>query len=570
MNRVPGKSRLIATAAHTLLWLTCLLLSSQAMALPEGDFAPSYYPGPPNPWSLQPRQPAPVQPPAVQAKPAPSPPAPARSNSWQREFSVYYGRRWPPTSAAPAPAYPQAMPARTLASAPTLETRVESTNAYVYQNLVVAIDVISTVNISSASLQVPDSEDVLLRQLGDITAHSRNRQGQNEIVNTMYYLLSPLRSGDIELQPLEVAVTMDNGSGYTSSYDVSAGQPIHLTVTAPDPGVQPWLPLHELELSASLSNDEDIGEGKPLTLTVEQRAVGMTGSQLPSVENQLQAPGHQLYRENTEYTGVITADGKLVGTRSDRFTLVPLQGNAVEIPAIRVDWWNVERQRKETTVLQGRLLNEHPGEGDNASGGILPSISAPGSLVMWLLLLPVAFLLGRFSPWYMPACKRYTRVLWQRLAIMSEPLRRRYDVWKVRLSPQRNMHLLRRKVANTLPQSARLWFCVRNADHEQDIDDWSQVLRFLVERRLQLPAHLPMSKLAEHIIAIHPGSDPDVIRRLLNQLEAALFGAEPIDDFDAWKKAFKQQVRPRLFGGWHRTRWLQAENSLPVLNPVVS
>jgi len=511
---------------------------------------------------------------ATSAFPAPVPAAqPPWNHNWQQQYSVHYSRQQRPTMPAYQQAYPQAYPQKMLAqpqvSAPYLETRLENTSAYVYQNLVVTIDVISSSNIKSASLQIQDSDDVIMRQLGDITVSNRSRQGQNEIVNTMYYLLTPLRSGDIDLPPLHVSGTMDSGTGHASSYDATATQPIHLRVSDTDPGVKPWLPLHKLELSASLSNDEHIGEGKPITLIVEQRAVGMSGSQLSSVENQLQGPDHHLYREKTEYTGVITAEGELVGTRSDRFTLVPQQGNSVEIPTIHIDWWNIDRQRRETAVLQGRLLNALSGSGDDTAGGVSRLVPAPGSLIMWLILIIIAFLLGRFSPWYMPGFKRYTSVIWQHLYEVSEPLRRHYAVWKVRLSPQRNMHLLRRKVANTLPQSARLWFCVRNADHEQDIDDWSQVLRFLVQRRLQLPAHQPMSKLAEHIIAIHPGADPEVIRNLLNQLEAALFGGKPIDDFDAWKKTFKQQVRPRLFGGWKRRGWMQSESRLPGLNPVI-
>jgi hypothetical protein len=603
MNRVPGKCRLMATLARTSLWLGFLLLSSQAMAQPPAVYAPGYYPRPLNPtlnpWAQQ--QPYQTQPPAqmpaqtpVQPQvqqtqtavqltppgpvtapfPAPVPATPSPwNNSWQQQYSVYYSRQQRPprpTTFSYPQAYPQSMQAQPHVSAPYLETRIENTSAYVYQNIVLTIDVISSTNISSASLQIQDSDDVILRQLGDITASNRNRQGQNEIVNKIYYLMTPLRSGDIDLPPLHVTGKMDSNAGYAASYDATATQPIHLRVSDPDPGVQPWLPLHKLELSASISNDEHIGEGKPLTLTVEQRAIGMSGSQLPSVENQLQGPDHHLYREKTEYTGVITAKGELVGTRSDRFTLVPQQGNRIEIPTINVDWWNIDRQRRETAVLQGRLLNALSGSGDDSAGSVPRQVSAPGSLIMWLVLIIIAFVLGRFSPYYMPGFKRHTSVIWQHLYEVSEPLRHHYGVWKVRLSPQRNMHLLRRKVANTLPQSARLWYCVRNADHEEDVDDWSQVLRFLVQRRLQLPAHQPMSKLAEHIIAIHPGSNPEVIRNLLNQLEAALFGGKPIEDFDAWKKAFKQQVRPRLFAGWKRRRWIQRESRLPELNPVVA
>jgi len=84
-----------------------------------------------------------------------------------------------------------------------------------------------------------------------------------------------------------------------------------------------------------------------------------------------------------------------------------------------------------------------------------------------------------------------------------------------------------------------------------------------------LSAQLPMSKLAEHIIDIHPGADPDKIRSLLSELEAALFAGHTIRDFDTWKKEFKYQIWPRLFTGLqHRKRDLNV-TSLPSLNPTV-
>jgi hypothetical protein len=99
------------------------------------------------------------------------------------------------------------------------------------------------------------------------------------------------------------------------------------------------------------------------------------------------------------------------------------------------------------------------------------------------------------------------------------------------------------------------------------VDDWSQVLRFLMSRRLDLPAQLPMSRLAEQIIAIHPGADADRIRALLSELEAALFGRRAIEDFDAWKAEFKRQVRPRLFAWSRPGGWKLAFVGLPALNP---
>lgn len=520
---------------------------------------PGYYPMPMvNPY-------APVQNQAPAALPG--------NNNWPQPGQQPYRpvNPWAYPSMPAAPRYQPQQSAPTVAIRPYLETEIESTRAYVHQNLVMTIRVISTVNLKTATAQMQDNDDVIFRQLGDATVDTRTRRGQTEIVNTLYFQLTPLRSGDIELETVRVTGNMDVAPPTEPGYEAVATTTVRLTVTDPEPGVKPWLPLHELVLSASLSNDERIGEGEPITLTVVQRAVGMSGAQLPSLETQLQAKEHRLYREKSDYEGIISKQGQLVGTRTDRYTLVPQQGNEVVIPAIRVDWWNVSRQRKETAVLPSRLLNESVRRsGDEGQAVIGESAGATGYWLMWLVSLIIAFVLGRFWIRLAPGLRRLRYWLWQQLNTASQPALRRTAEILARMSPQRNLHRLRRSIADNLPRSARLWFCVRSADDEQDPDDWSQVLRFLINRRLGLSAHLPMSKLAERIIEIHPGADEDKIRALLNELEAALFAGRPIKDFDAWKRAFKRQIRPRLFARLKpRQRFLRT-TGLPSLNPSVS
>jgi len=551
----------------TGLWLACLLLPLTVLA--------EQLPGS-NPWAIS----------SPNKQSRNSTPEATTSNDKQLQRKIpepvirnpglpVYGQpflvppRWGYPPAPVIPVYQSQHMQGYEASTPYLETRVDSTDAYVHQNLVMTIKVISTVNLQTAEAQLQDSKDVIFRQLGNAIISTRNQQGQQEIVRTLYYQLTPLRSGRIDLKPVRVTGVMDSKTSGSTSYDIVANQPVQLMVAEPDATVQPWLPLHKLELSASLSNDEQVGEGDPLTLTVEQRAVGMSGSQLPSLEEQLQAPGHRLYREQSEYEGTITREGELVGTRRDRYTLVPLQGNRVEIPAIGVDWWNVGRQRKETAVLPGRFLNARDLRlSEKEHSGITASGEARGPLLMWLALVFIAFVLGRFWTRLTPVMVHGGCWVWQWLDTVSQPLQRQVVTVLVHLSPQRNLHLLRRKVANNLPRSARLWFCVRSADEEQDVDDWSQVLRFLINRRLGMPAQLPMSKLAEYIIEIHPGADPDKIRSLLSELEAALFAGHEMRDFKRWKREFKRQVRPRLFASLRRRQRAVDATGLPRLNPM--
>jgi hypothetical protein len=575
MNPGPGNNSMIIRRMSMGLWLSCLLLPLSALA--------EQLPGS-NPWAIS----SPYQ----QTQHKASEPAASNSNLPQNKtpqaatdnFSpprparpLFAPPRWayPPVPVMPGYQPPQTQPKpypqQFQASRPYLETSIDSTDAYVHQNLVMTIRVISTANLQTAVAQLQDNDDVIFRQLGNATVTTRNRQGRQEIVRTLYYQLTPLRSGRIELQPVRVTGVIENNTPGAANYEAVASQPVQLMVSDPVSTVQPWLPLHELKLSASLSNDEKVGEGEPLTLTVVQRAVGMSGAQLPSLEEQLQAPGHRLYRENSDYEGTITLEGQLVGTRTDRYTLVPLEGNRVEIPAIGVDWWNVGRQRKETAVLPGRFLNARDRQpGENEPAGVTVTTEAGGPLLAWLVVIVIAFLLGRFWTRLTPAVRDGGRWFWQWLDTVSQPLQRQVAAVLVHLSPQRNLHLLRRTVADNLPRSARLWFCVRSADEEHDVNDWSQVLRFLINRRLGMPAQLPMAKLAEYIIEIHPGANPDKIRSLLSELEAALFAGQDMQDFESWKKEFKRQVRPRLFVSLRRSQRDLRVTGLPGLNPTIS
>jgi len=80
-----------------------------------------------------------------------------------------------------------------------------------------------------------------------------------------------------------------------------------------------------------------------------------------------------------------------------------------------------------------------------------------------------------------------------------------------------------------------------------------------------MSSHAPISAIAEKIIELQPLAQPARLRALVQSMDNALYGAGPLD-FAAWKKDFRQQLRPRLF----QRRLLgmrRARRSLPALNP---
>jgi hypothetical protein len=473
---------------------------------------------------------------------------------------------WPAAAGQPQPSWPGQKPAAASASGqPRVQLQLRQTQAYVHQNLILSLEILSEENLSTLEVDLPQTQALVLRELGETSAEARTRNGRREILNRQYYQLTPMQSGEIELPPLRVSGRMASGAEYSAD----SGLPIRLSVREADPSVRPWLPLINLELDARLLNDEQVAEGQPLTLVLEQTAEGMSGNQLPSLEAQLHSPHHSVYREKTETSGRIDQQGRLIGRRMDRFTLVPQQGNRLQIPAIRLDWWNAERQRKETALIPARLIGSGALFHDLSDKfSDMPFAGSQGWL-FWLPMILFAFVAGLYWSWVWARSRSLSQGLRNWLGLVLHPLSSRLEPLAARLSPQRQMHRLRRLFANLLPRSFRLWYCVRAADQESDPDDWAQVLRFLLNRRLGITAQRPMAQLAEEIIRLHRPKRPEELRRLLRELEAGLFSAQGrVSDFANWKRRFKRQIRPNPL----RLLWLgrapQAD-LLPALNPEV-
>ncbi|QFY89986.2 BatD family protein [Magnetovirga frankeli] len=471
---------------------------------------------------------------------------------------------WPAAGGQPQLSWPGQKPAVTGgAGQPRVQVQLHQTQAYVHQNLILGLEIISQENLSTLAVDLPQTQALVLRELGETSAEARIRNGRREIVNRQYYQLTPMQSGDIELPPLRVSGRVAGGTEYSAD----SGLPIRLSIREADPSVRPWLPLTNLELDASLLNDEQVAEGQPLTLVLEQTAEGMSGNQLPSLEAQLHSPQHSVYREKTETSGRIDKQGRLIGRRMDRFTLVPQQGNRLQIPAIRLDWWNAERQRKETAIIPARLIGSGAMFHDLSDKfSDIPFVGSQGWL-FWLPMIVFAFVAGLYWSWVWARSRSLGQGLRNWLVLVLHPLSSRLEPLAARLSPQRQMHRLRRLFANLLPRSFRLWYCVRAADQETDPDDWAQVLRFLLNRRLGITAQRPMAQLAEEIIRLHRPKRPEELRQLLRELEADLFSAQgQVSDFANWKRRFKRQIRPNplrlLRLGQPRQGW-----QLPALNP---
>ncbi len=463
--------------------------------------------------------------------------------------------------------------------APRVEVEVEDHQPYVQENVLLKLRVVSDVNLDTANPELPNSNDFLLQHLEGPTARSReDNDGQREIVNEFVYTLTPLRAGDLEIPRLKVTGSFSARDYYGRSnrFEATTTDPVHLQVRPAMMSVQPWLPLRNLELKATLDGNGDVEEGQPVTLALELDATGATGSQLPSLESWLGSKDFRVYREQTLTEGKLSADGRrLVGKRTEYYTLVPHSGGKLRLPEIRLPWWNITTGSREYATLPIRTLQV---DGDSGPFG-LPSSTAAlaggGMSRFWLPLLGVGLLLLGYwgGVWYRGYKGKHPdrKALGDRLGLglraAASGAAAGLGTFVNRLDPAPALRRMKPQLSRALPPSSRFLMCVRAANREHDPVAWCERFQAMTCHHLRFDAKTPLPGVAGRILALRPSADPEHVRRLMQQLDAALYGHQDID-FGRWKKQFLRQVgrgRGLLRVGARRPYWQRP--SLPDLNP---
>jgi len=460
---------------------------------------------------------------------------------------------------------------------PRVEVTVSSTTLYEQQNAVYTARVISSNNLKTLDPVVPRVSGAVLEKIdGPVASSSPSR----EIVNTYRFKLTPLQSGEIIVPPLafqgtHAADTRWSGfpgaprpSGEDVAFTVSSSEALTFNVMVANPAQQPWLPLYDLKLRSTLSEEQPFKEGRPVTLTLELTAKGALGEQLPSLEHQLPSDQYRVYRDAVAVKNGISRDGQyLIGSRTETYTLIPLKDGWVRLPRITVGWWDIDNDK---AMVAG--LPDQAGEGVVAGNRLVETVTGKNDIFSGVFWAPLLITLGLIAGYWLGVWPR-TRPLIDaartRIAALLRGFWRHVGAltgaaWR-RISPVIYFNKLRYAFALLMPKTVRMWMCTRCLAQEETPEAWCLEFKQRICQHLEITPHTPLSAIAEKIIAANPQAEPARIRALVQSLDGAIYGGMPLD-FAVWKNDFRNQLRPRLYRR-HRLRSRRSRTSLPALNP---
>lgn len=260
-----------------------------------------------------------------------------------------------------------------------IESEADDQDPYVQQAVGWVVRLYSAVPLVSGELDQPAPDGATLRQVGDDAQYTREIDGRRYTVIERRYLLIPERSGELNFP----GATFE-GRGATGFFDDFLGRGGALQARAaprvlevrpvPTNAMQPWLPLHDLQLRYQ-STPQDLRVGQAATVTIEAVADGTGAAQMP----ELTLPpidGVQVFAEPVQADERFV-DGRPRVTLTRKFSLVPTRGGEVTLPGMRLEWWDVRAGKARNTRLPP-LEWQVAGV---AADGPLPAVTGPGDAV---------------------------------------------------------------------------------------------------------------------------------------------------------------------------------------------
>jgi len=239
-----------------------------------------------------------------------------------------------------------------------LEVQVDTLDPYVGQAVIYTLRLNYAITLLDGDLDTPQIDGADFRRIGDDVSYQRQIAGRRYQTLERRFVMSPERSGELMLtaprfRGRTLAGLRDSIVGGARA--VSAmGESLTLNVRPqPAQAAMPWFPAHALSMERSQPGSE-AHVGEPVSVELRLRVDGALATQVPEL-NLPDVPGLRVFPDVASVSERLV-DGVLHAEVSRRFALVASRAGAIQVPPVRVAWWNTAEDRPAIAEVAGFTL----------------------------------------------------------------------------------------------------------------------------------------------------------------------------------------------------------------------
>jgi len=265
----------------------------------------------------------------------------------------------------------QSAPVRIVVNEPTnappgeadvfVSTEVDLEETYVQAQILYRIRIYRAVATRQPALREPTVTGVetLAELAGDERQYEAVLNGRAYNVIERVIALYPQESGEIQISParFEARVLRDGRITGRKVFESRSHTINVLPIPAPPPAYPDavWLPARDVQLSEDWSRPpEEMDAGEPVTRHVTLSALGQIETQLPATQPP-EVDGLNVYADKPELSRTSEAGG-IRGVRKDQYAIIGLSGGELQLPELRVPWWDIDAAEWKVASLPARTL----------------------------------------------------------------------------------------------------------------------------------------------------------------------------------------------------------------------
>lgn len=282
-----------------------------------------------------------------------------------------------------------------------VKLEVNKTSVHVQEQLLVTIKLISQVRLTQADMQPLELNNAVVIPLADKRKeYISTINGKQHLILETNYAVFPQESGELIIPSIIYsAVPEVERDMWNDPFGRNRANILRLPTETQHINVQPippaaqgkaWQPASNFTLHETWSSSLDhLKMGEPVTRTITITAEGLSGGQIaPLPSNAFE--GLTFYPDQPQHSDTKTSKG-VEGTRVETTAIIPNHGGEFTLPAVSVEWWDVNSQSLKTASLPERKINVLGDASPTKAQAAAPIQSAPQPAAS----NPVA----RSSPW---------------------------------------------------------------------------------------------------------------------------------------------------------------------------
>ena len=274
-----------------------------------------------------------------------------------------------------------------------IEARPE--NPYVYQQTDITLRLMHNVAVTDGRLFEPEVDNVTILRSGGENSYRLPIDDESFYVVDRLVALFAKEPGRLELSPANFRGQIASTSEFSASRSINRySNTLQLQVREPPVEFtgQHWLPARQIEISQQWQEVNDqLVVGDSISRRLKVIARGLRAEVLPDdlllgESNRFKVYADQAKRQN-DFVGK-----DLTGELTQYFEIVLAKPGVVELPELRLRWWDVDEDIEKEAVLPGRMINVAAATSvtktnENSASTAVETEIIPGLLFYLLLVL---------------------------------------------------------------------------------------------------------------------------------------------------------------------------------------